>query len=383
MPTEPSAFSVLRELAARGATGTVQVTSDCEQGCVRLRDGLMVDAVAPSGAGSLGLALVGAGVLSAQALHAVLDGPGPLAETELADRLVGRGDVAASSVDEVVRHRLVDALAELLAWPAATWTLVDSADVDEGVAGMSVETLLCGAGLESGGPAAAAEAVPVAADVGAPVPLTLPPAGWSLLCALDGRTVAQLAAHCGIGVHRAGTLVAELARAGVVDVRRPPRRQLWATSSAPPADLPDPAGTAASAAPGHEAALAGDRIAAWRTAAIAEARAVAAEHARMSAEFEAYEEYARRDADAQAARAAEAAARLSARRTLAEIAAYAEAQRLAVEPAAHEEHAQREVAAAEGRRVAAAETDRRRSAVEWERVQAQRRAVVAATRRPQ
>lgn len=400
MQAESRVAVVLRELADAASSGTVHVASVLEQGSVRLRDGLVVDAEAPSGTVPLGLALVGAGALSAPALRDVLDGHDPLSEASLADVLVDCGAVSRADVADVVRRRLGAAVGELLMWPGATWERDEADPVADGLVAIDVQTLLAAPrdAIPAPDEAPTIDDVPAIDDVPSPcewtgaLPLTLAPQAWSLLCAVDGRrTIADLSRLCDLGLHRTAALVAELAAVKVVQVRAG-SSLVWAPRVGPADPALSPAGTLAPTAAVSVAIASPDtqaeRIAVWRRAAVAEARALSAEHALMSMEFAAYEEDARRESAAQTDRAT----RLAAKRTLAEIAAYVEAERRVAEPVAYAEQAHRQAeqagqarsqaerarfAEATRRRVAAEEAEARRTVERWQGIQAQRRVVVA------
>lgn len=222
---------ILRLLSATSKTGRLHVQHDTVVARIDLVDGRVRDASADARRLSLARRLLGAGLVDAEHLRATLaDADGELpSDLDLARRLVTAGSVEAASLAELVREQTVDALFDILRWPAGRFRF-DGAALTAGGDGAAVldlsiklDDLLADAtarlehwpDIESAtGDGAAVVAIvrpPGDDEVG------LPPDAWSLLTLVDGRrSVDELVALTGRGQYRTRSLLRTLVDAGVV-----------------------------------------------------------------------------------------------------------------------------------------------------------------------
>ena len=365
--------SVLRDLAAEGATGCLTVLDQAAEAAdVFMRDGRITSIALPGRRPAVGRKLVAAGHLKADALAEALE----IQRTELAgwrlgELLVHLGYVDRPLVVTYVLDQLRDSMMEVLDWPTVAWRWRAGRKTRLDVAPPRLfETLFDEVSdrrlpwdvirAEIGGP----DAVPHRTDLDPPSDADGGPDAQAALSAVDGvRTVLEIGRACNLRLYQCGKTLYGLVEAGRLvvvpaDVGHPATR--GAEGPEPSQEQAQLIAQAAAAADRvrqeaeereHDAASAHENRIADKRARIAAARArVAAEQSRAEADKARAEEAAERAlVSVQQARAEAEQARM-------------DAEQARVDAAQAESDAERARVEAEQARIAAAE----REAVEAE-----------------
>ncbi|QBI20249.1 DUF4388 domain-containing protein [Egibacter rhizosphaerae] len=221
------ADQLLRDLAARRATGRLTLGSDAHTARVWMRDGAVLTASAPEARARLGDRLTGAGLLTQHQLDDALAMQRGLRERRrLGELLVEQGHIDRRTLREYVVDQITDSVSALLAWREGWWAFDPGVETHEDMAlDTSVENLLMEATRRCeewqvirdalGSLDSVVDFVP--RESGAELALT--PDEWSLLTRIDGSaTVAEIAEEAGYGQVETARIVYGLVTAGVVQV---------------------------------------------------------------------------------------------------------------------------------------------------------------------
>ena len=258
----------LRALAARGASGQLDLHGAGAAAHVVLRDGRICTVERSGAHPALGMRLVSGGCLSLTNLGAALTAQQQHPQMRLGDVLVRMGLVRRADVEAVAWDQMSDDMAAILRWPEPTARFAPMPPDALPAPGPSVEDLLAAAGEREhvwqqvvrriGGP----DTVPnLCDDVLEARDVALRPTDWAVLCRIDGqRSLRSIADQAGFTTLEAAQVLDGLIAAGLVTVPEthlpPPtaRPAPWpaptrAPAPAPPApptpavedDYPDPA----------------------------------------------------------------------------------------------------------------------------------------------
>jgi hypothetical protein len=241
----------LRDLAARGATGCLDVTSGQVGAQLVISEGRL-HAITRSGAApALGMRLVSGGRLSLTNLGVALSLQQRHPGLRLGDALVRMGLVSRQEVEAVAWEQMCDDLAAVLLLPGPTATFTPDHGTPAPAEAPAVADVL----------AAASERMPrwqeVVRAVGGPdtVPdLTdallaardesLRPEEWAVLCRVDGRrSLMSIARQAGFTTLEAASILQGLVAAGLVSVPAPAHPPVPAVAAPQPAmdlELPEP-----------------------------------------------------------------------------------------------------------------------------------------------
>lgn len=219
---------VLTQLADEAGTGCLHVVDPAdERARVFLRAGRVYAVDVPGRRPDLGSQLVSSGALTPEALDEAVEAQrSELQGWRLGELLVHLSLVDRPVVEDVVREHVRTAMTDLLDWREGAWRFRVGERTRADVAPPSdVPDLLAAvrqrrtAG-QVAGPVPRAATVPALAAASTTAgELEVDADAWSLLREVDGRrTLARLAADCGLTVHEAGHLLTALVAAGLVEV---------------------------------------------------------------------------------------------------------------------------------------------------------------------
>jgi hypothetical protein len=206
-------------------TGTLHLRRETDHGVVHLREGKVTGGRGDAACQALGRRMVGAGVVSDQALadavELLLDTPGE----GVGKTLLSQGSVAADDAKRLAGEQATDAVFELLRWEAGEFAfVVDEADPDDVGAALEVEAIVEEGRRRLETWKDLVEKVP---SMQSPVSMALAPEGdaalskdeWALLSLVDGiRTVRELVTLSGTGEYVVVSALAALAERGLVHV---------------------------------------------------------------------------------------------------------------------------------------------------------------------
>lgn len=216
----------LRALAARGATGRLDVSGTRGSGQVWLAGGRVSHVALSTARPALGMRLVSGGSLSLTNLGAALAMQQQHPTMRLGDVLVRMGLVDRKDIEDVAWEQMCDDVLAMLDWqdPVTQFTALRPDEAPSG--GHEVEELLAAAAArgatlhramsEVGGP----DTVPVLTDVSLQNhDSTLRPVEWAVLCRVDGqRSLRQIAEQAGFTTLEAVSVLKALLAAGLVNV---------------------------------------------------------------------------------------------------------------------------------------------------------------------
>lgn len=224
---------VLRGLAADRATGGLHVQRDdspaARDAVLYLRDGRLYAATSPGPRPLLGVRLVSAGAVTREALEeALASQAGELAGWRLGELLVHLGYVDAEIVTEFVIEQILDTVAEVSSWPAGGWRFRrgertrDADDLALDIDAVLDHVLQRRSHLSTLAAAGSADAVPARVSYDPELAAAQIPLAQTLLREIDGtRTLAELAARCGLTTFEAGQVLALLTDAGAIEIHEP------------------------------------------------------------------------------------------------------------------------------------------------------------------
>lgn len=227
---------VLRLLAVTGKTGRLTVDDGGRRGRLELRAGQVRDVSADLSRLPLARRLLGARLVTLDALREVLAGGGDLpGDLELARRLVDAGALDHATVAPLLTEQTTDAAFDLLRWSAGGFRFVGldlEVPDDDLEPVLPVEELLeeVSARLEAwpqlvaetGAADAVVTLVRPAGEGPHHAEVSLEAAGWELLMLVDGRrTLAELVDLGGRGEYVTRRTLTELCRQGVVAIGAP------------------------------------------------------------------------------------------------------------------------------------------------------------------
>jgi hypothetical protein len=222
---------ILRLLASTSKTGRLAIQQEDAAGRVDLADGQVREASGDAYHLAIARRLLGAGLVTADDLSAVLRGRDRLpTDLELARELADSDRMESGTLAEVVREQTVDAVFDLLRWKQGTFRFDGHAlEGQDGQAlelAVPVDDVLAEATsrLESwpsveertgdGG-----AVVTISRPPGERAEVSLSPDGWSLLSFVDGRrTVTELAHLSGQGEFRTRRTLVALLDEGVITI---------------------------------------------------------------------------------------------------------------------------------------------------------------------
>lgn len=229
----------LAALAAKAATGRVDVTTSRTSALILLRDGCVCTVEQPTVRPALGMRLVSGGHLSLANLGAALSMQEQHPDMRLGDVLVRMGLVGRPEVESVAWEQLCDDVATILSWPDPVVGF-SAQPVDRLTPpGPPVDEVLSAAAQRSrtwqqivrqiGGP----DAVPSLCDeVLTAKDVALRPTEWAVLCRVDGhRSLRSIADQAGFTTLEAASVLQGLLAAGLVSV---PATHLPAPEERPP-----------------------------------------------------------------------------------------------------------------------------------------------------
>lgn len=219
----------LRDLAGRGASGSLEAVDGDVRGTVWVREGRIASATLSSPTPALGMRLVNGGKLSLTNLGSALATQQQYPQMRLGDVLVRMGLVTRQDVEAVAWEQLCDNVAGILRMtdPVVTFTPVTASAAP--AAGPAVADVLAAATTRLsrwqqivrsiGGP----DTVASLSDATFPTPdVTLRPEEWAVLCRVDGRrSLMSIADQAGFTTLEAASIVESLVAAGLVTVPKP------------------------------------------------------------------------------------------------------------------------------------------------------------------
>lgn len=216
----------LRAMAARGATGRLDVSGARGSGQVWFATGRVSHVALSTARPALGMRLVSGGNLSLTNLGAALATQQQYPTMRLGDVLVRMGLVDRQAIEAVAWEQMCDDVLAMLDWqdPVTQFTALRPDEAPSG--GHDVEELLAAAASraatlqramsEVGGP----DTVPVLTDASLHHnDSTLRPVEWAVLCRVDGRrSLRQIAEQAGFTTLEAVSVLKALLAAGLVTV---------------------------------------------------------------------------------------------------------------------------------------------------------------------
>ncbi len=229
--SETPAADLCRGLAARGASGGLELDGPDGPGRIVFVDGRVVAATSPTPRGRLGDRLVGAGLLDDDALAGALHSQSQAPEhTRLGALLVEEGLVSHDAVRLFVQEQVIDALFDILRWRYGTYRFLEGepAGIPEVPLSIAVDEVLVEIARrqhewdELSRVIPDLEAVPTFRSSGSTTNAALEPDEFAVLASVDGhRSIRELASDLGYGEFEAARIIYGLSLLGVVDVRLP------------------------------------------------------------------------------------------------------------------------------------------------------------------